>query len=276
MNSIETFQADELILRAIPDHFQVSFNDPIFKAVEEDGKRFIYMEAHDESLDLENERVMLKALMEQKDYYLQKGNIDLGHFSKLPPNKDRPNPRYYEIGQPVEVDFDTRKRSTLVKGLIYQNNDLSDWFWQTTRMTPAMKWYPSIGGHTVQKSIEEIDGKRMGIVKKLIWSNIGLTQEPINQGVPPMRTIPFGLFVKSLTGGMMIEKAMDTTTAAPLMREDLEGDAKIPENDEEWIEHYKKHKDQFSKMLMGEPYNMKKDAADKAVKYFYSQKLKSN
>lgn len=258
----------------IPDHFQITFNSSLLKAREEDGQRLIFMEAHDESLDLQNERVMMKALQEQREYFLRKGNIDLYHYSKLGPTTDRPNPRVYEIGQPIDVTFDYAKKSTLVKAVIYQGNQMADWFWQTLSYSPPMKWYPSIGGATVHKSIEQNGTTVNALIDKIIWSNIGLTQEPINQGVPPIQTVPFGVFMNDYHAGSerFIYKSVDTATAAPLVREDLEGDG-YPQDEQQWTEHYKNNSQNYIKILASPPFNIPLKQAEQTVKYFYAQKI---
>lgn len=230
---------EQILLGALPDRFILSFDGMEFlKAVDtaDSKKRNVYFKASDESLDMQDDSVLMTALKDSKDYFLAKGNFDYGHYSKIPykvligvaPEGDGAVrvPRMFELGQPTEVVFDKASNSTFVKGTIYDGMPLSDWFWKTLNANPPMRWYPSIGGATLEKAIAFEGGKQIAHITKVRWSNIGFTQEPINStGVSGVSSFPIGKFFKSFDGGIDLEKAMDAKSVAPLIAEDLEGAA---------------------------------------------------
>jgi hypothetical protein len=198
--------SDQALLDASPSF--ISIGD-LFKATpaSEGGERFIYLEASNETRDLQNEIVLQKALSDSADYYLQFGNVDLEHYSLI----GRPNPKTgfvgipdyedYEIGRPVDVRLEVDR--TFVKARIHAGNgptaERANRFWSSiTDLNPPKRWFPSIGGAVLAKSIE-IDadtGNRYPVINKVRWSNIGMSLTPVNPNLPVCSTVPFGVLAK--------------------------------------------------------------------------------
>ena len=183
--------------------------------VEEAGRRFVYIEASNEALDIQNEVVLAKALKDSAEYYLQYGNIDLDHVTQIGAKSNIKNYHFYEIGRPLEVQIDGTR--TFVKGEIFSGEgdsvEKANMFWDSlTKQTPAQRWYPSIGGSVLAKS-EDFDASiqaKKTVVSEVRWSNIGFSKTPVNDSVAGVATVPIGALAKSFNGfGFDINKALE-------------------------------------------------------------------
>jgi len=193
---------EEQQLADIPDF--LSF-DLMLKATpsSEGGKRFIYLEASNEAVDYEGEKVLAKALNESSDYFLKFGNIDIDHFTVLGPKLGLPDYMSYEIGRPVAVSV--KGETTMVKAELYQGSGPlaahANMVWESmTQLNPPARWYPSVGGAILAKSIQiDPDTKnKMAVIEKVRWSNIALSRTPANLNVPVASAMPMATFAKSL------------------------------------------------------------------------------
>ena len=206
---------DAGLLAAVPAYLSIG---DMFKAspVVEGGDRFIYLEASNETLDQQNEIVLAKALSDSSDYYLKFGNLDIDHYTQIGARSGIPNYEMFEIGRPVEVAV--RGGSTFVKGHIYsgtgQAAEKANAFWSSlVDVKPAQRWYPSVGGAVIAKSIvidPETKNKK-AVINKVRWSNIGFSKTPVNANLSTVSTIPFGALAKSLCvdGGWDFLKAVE-------------------------------------------------------------------
>jgi hypothetical protein len=201
----------------------------------EGDKRFIYIEASNEVEDQQDETVLQKALKDSSDWFLQYGNLDIDHYTligkpnpgknatattpAIPGHPGIPGCELFEIGRPVDVRFEGKK--TFVKGLVCTGEGLAsekaNEFWSSlTDISPPSRWYPSVGGHVMDRAIE-IDPStktRKAYVTKVRWSNIGFSKTPVNQAVPTVATIPFGVLAKSWGAlGIDFVKALEASYA---------------------------------------------------------------
>lgn len=203
---------DEQLLSSVPDFIDIG---GMMKATpaEENGERLLYFEASNEDLDHQNEVVLQKALTDSSDYYLRHGNVDLSHYTIIGPKLGIPNHLEYEIGKPLEVRVEGK--STFVKAQLYRGESSmarnANMVWDSlTRQTPPARWYPSVGGAVLAKSVKvDPDSKaRVAVIEKVRWGNIALDRQPVNKTVPEASVIPVGIFAKSL-GGFVIAKALE-------------------------------------------------------------------
>lgn len=186
---------------------------------EEDGKRLLYLEASDETLDHQQEKVLQSALVDSRDYYLRHGNLDISHYTLIGMKHGIPDHLSYEIGKPVEVRFgDGATKKTFVKAELYQGAnggtskqaENADMVWKSiTKQRPAMSWFPSVGGGILDKgpAVDPETKSTITVVKKVRWCNIGLDRMPVNKSVPEVSRAPIGLFAKSL-GGYYVLKTL--------------------------------------------------------------------
>lgn len=217
-----TGSTDEQMLAAIPDFLCLP---AMMKATpsEEGGGRFLYIEASNEDVDHQNEVILQKALEESAPYYMRHGNVDLSHWTIMGARAGIPNYLEYEIGRPVDVRVDGRR--TFLKAQLYQGDSAmsrnADMVWDSlTKQTPPAKWYASVGGAVLSKSVRiDPDTKnRVAVVDRVRWNNTALDRCPVNKTVPEVSTAPMGVFAKSL-GGFIISKALEAgygTDAAAL------------------------------------------------------------
>lgn len=203
---------DAQLLASVPDF--ISFGG-MFKAapMTEGDERILYLEASNEDVDHQGEVVMQKALSDSADYYLRHGNIDLSHYSLLGPKSGIPDFMSYEIGKPIAVRVDGQR--TFVKAQLYRGDSPmaknANMVWDSiTKQSPPSRWYPSVGGAVLAKSIKihPKTRERVAVIEKVRWNNIALDRCPVNKTVPEVSTAPVGVFAKSL-GGFVLSKALE-------------------------------------------------------------------
>ncbi|WP_175787435.1 hypothetical protein [Burkholderia anthina] len=192
---------ESALLDALPSYVSIS---PMLKATPktEGGRRFIYVEASNESKDQQDEIVLKKALEASADYFTKFGNLDLDHLTLIGARQGIANPESYEIGLPVEVRFD--RGATFVKGEIYAGNGLmaekANLFWSSlTDLNPPKRWYTSVGGAVLAKSMQDdaSTGGRVAVVSKVRWSNLAFSATPVNPNLAVASLDPIGPLAKS-------------------------------------------------------------------------------
>jgi hypothetical protein len=202
---------DEQLLADIPEFLSIS---EMLKATpsEEGGERFIYLEASNEGVDQQGERVLAKALEDSASHFLKFGNIDLDHFTIIGQRMGLANPMAYEVGRPVDVTV--RGDRTFVKAQLYKGTGElaknANMVWESmTQLNPPARWYPSVGGSVLAKSVQldPATNEKVGLVTKVRWTNIALSRTPVNQHLPAAGTVPLATFAKSL-GGLVMSKSL--------------------------------------------------------------------
>lgn len=202
---------DAALLAAVPEYISMG---GLLKATPsaEGGRRIIYFEASNEDVDHQGEVVLQKALEDSSAHYLRHGNVDLSHFTMLGAKMGLPNYHDYEIGRPVEVRADGRK--TFVKAELYQGDSAmarnATMVWDSmTNQVPAARWYPSVGGAVLAKSIkiDPATKNRVAVVESVRWANVALDRQPVNKTVGEASAAPVGVFAKSL-GGFVVAKML--------------------------------------------------------------------
>lgn len=205
---------DEQLLASVPDFISVG---GLLKATpnEDGGRRYVFFEASNEDVDHQNEVVLQKALEQSSEYYLRHGNVDLSHYTLLGPKAGIQNFLEYEIGKPVAVRVDGKH--TFVKAELYQGDSPmarnANMVWDSlTKQVPPMRWYPSVGGQVLHKSVQfdPVTKSRVAVVERVRWNNTALDRCPVNKTVPEISTVPVGAFAKSL-GGFVIAKALEAS-----------------------------------------------------------------
>lgn len=204
----------------LPDYLSIDMMLKATPATEGD-RRFIYFEAAKEARDQQNEIVLAKALEESADHYIRYGNVDIDHKSMAPVAKMHgiERPELWEIGTPVDVRFDGV--STFVKAELFQGDttlaENANMVWDgMTKLSPPRKYYPSVGGKILAKSVrlDQKTGDKVGVVSGVRWTNVAISQHPVNQHVGGVMTIPFGVLAKSWgPDGLNITKALEASYA---------------------------------------------------------------
>lgn len=211
---------DAQLLAGIPEFLSIG---SMLKATPfvDGGQRIVYFEASNEGVDQQDEVIAAKALAESAEYFKRYGNIDIDHYTLIgKPNAEIgragiPGCELYEIGRPLDVR--QSGGTTFVKAQIYSGSgpaaQRANDFWSSiTELNPPQRWYPSVGGSVLAKSIQvdKKSGLRKAIVNKVRWNNIGVSKTPVNQHVGTCATIPLGAFAKSWTAaGLDFAKALE-------------------------------------------------------------------
>jgi hypothetical protein len=201
------FDDDISLLAGVPDYITI---EPLLKATPrtEGDRRFIFIEASNESKDQQNEVILASALEASAEYYKRFGNLDIDHYTQIgKPNPAKgwvgiPNPEQFEIGKPVDVRIE--KGSTFVKGEIHSGTgpmaEKANAFWSSLMdVTPPHRWYPSVGGSVTGKeiSIDQRTGARTAVINAVRWTNVAFSKTPVNARVAAASTVPFGPLAKS-------------------------------------------------------------------------------
>lgn len=181
------------------------------QAVTDNAQRLIYMQVSSEDVDQQGERVLSSALAESAQAFLRTGNIDIDHITLIRERGGYKDWMGYEIGRPVDVVVDGAR--THVSAQLYAGDtpmaERANQVWDSmTKLQPPARWYPSVGGAVLSKGIE-IDpatGAKVGLIKKVRWTNVGLSRTPVNPEVPTVSAMPFGVFVKSWGPGGLVLK----------------------------------------------------------------------
>lgn len=210
---------DDAMLCAVPEFISLGGLLKATPSVEGED-RVLYFEASNEDLDHQNEIILQKALAESADYYLRHGNIDLSHYSILGPKSGVSNFMEYEIGKPVDVRMEGPR--TFVKSLLYRGDSPmarnANMVWDSlTKQSPPSRWYPSVGGSVLGKSIklDPETGAKVAVIDKVRWNNVALDRCPVNKTVPEVSTTAEGVFAKSLNGFVLkaLEASYSTNVA---------------------------------------------------------------
>lgn len=199
---------NEALLNALPSFVSI---DPLLKATPatEGGRRFVYVEASNESRDQQNEVILSKALEASAEYYKKFGNVDIDHYTQIgKPNPAKgwagiPNPEQYEIGRPVDVRI--KDGATFVKAEIYSGSgpmaERANAFWSSlTDLNPPQRWYPSVGGAVIDKEVvfDSATMRKSAVIKQVRWTNLAMSRTPVNANLPTASLAPLGPLAKSM------------------------------------------------------------------------------
>lgn len=178
------------LLEQLTNPFYTPLDSVLIKGVEENGKWIIYLQASNEMQDQDGETVETGALKKAADYFLSHGVISWDHKHKVTHDPG------FIIGEPLDVKF-TAKGETLVKGYLYQSNDIAQKVWKNIQ-SGARRIGASIGGGILQKAETTI--------KQVIWDETALTHKPVNDGTLGLvQVVPFTEFAKALMAGSGVD-----------------------------------------------------------------------
>lgn len=214
---------DAELLASVPDFLTVG---ALLKAtpVEEGGRRLLYMEASKETSDQVGETVLAKALADQRDFYLKYGNIDIDHYTVIGAKHGIPDYLTYEIGKPLDVA--QRDGRTFVKAELYQSAgrlggsgpmvEKANMVWDSmTKLQPPQRWYPSVGGGVLNKSIRlDGNGNRRVVIDKVRWTNTCVSKTPAHGEVSGVSTVPMEVFAKCLGAAGTVDWTMAKSLTA--------------------------------------------------------------
>jgi len=211
------------------DHDEIFLQMHLNKALERDlnGNVIFTVEASNENLDIEQQRVLQSALLSTKDYFLKSGVVSKDHKHRTF-HKDGTFDIHEEfvIGEPIDVF--TKGTSTLIKGKLYPKNEHAQKFIELLDQG-STRVKASVGGLVprVKKVLE--NGRKVGTIVSVLWDDVALTIQPVNPTVEPAVSLAKSLssfeFVKTLSAGYGTDSATFTGGRA-LQKEDV-GNEKI-------------------------------------------------
>ncbi|MGP1459517.1 MAG: hypothetical protein ACTTKL_09435 [Treponema sp.] len=195
---------------------------------DEFGNYIFEVEASNENVDLQDQIVLQNALMESKDEFLRGGVVSYDHLHKqTDANGVIISDPSMVIGEPIDVEFDTKTKSTVVKGKLYATNEKAK---EIIKMLKAgsTRVRASIGGifPKVVKNAET----GIETITHVLWNDLALTVAPVNNLVGSatlVKSLSAKEFVSSLP--LEIKKSLSAGygTDANAMNG---GRALIPEN----------------------------------------------
>jgi hypothetical protein len=188
---------------------------------DENGNPIIVAEASNENLDLQEQVVLQRALMDSKEYFLSNGVIAYDH-KHLRPDPEDPSwtPEKYIIGQPISVE--RRGKTTIVKARLFKSNEIVKEL--VSKLQDGATYIKTSVGGLRPKVIKEWDGKLKKMVEKVtsvLWSELSITPRPVNSTLGPV-VLSSSAFVKSIQVGHSTDSAT-ATGGASLVKQDLDG-----------------------------------------------------
>lgn len=176
---------------------------------DENGNPIVIIEASNENLDFEGEKVLRSALLNSKKYFLQNGVISYDH--KHLPSADNFNwdPEWnaekYVLGKPLDawegLSEETGEKVVKVKAVLSKSNALAKEIINKLKDNIGTV-KASVGGRKVRKALK-MDTKTYKETPTIVgvnWDEVALTYKPVNQTLGPTTLCPKD-FVKSLTAG---------------------------------------------------------------------------
>ena len=170
----------------------------LIKASVSDGRRIVELEASNEGVDLEGDRILQSALMGSKESFIKSGHLDIEHYSEIGDRLDPPipNPASYIVGRPLDV-VDLGNGRTGVVGEIAKSADGSyrpdlfmyDMLWESLNRVPPVKWLASIYGYPVPEAVVDCSqntcshGTTRYEVHKLDWRSLAFCKNPMNNHI---------------------------------------------------------------------------------------------
>jgi hypothetical protein len=197
--------------------FYSPFRTTLVKAEESDGKWNVFLQASNEGFDQDKEKMLVKALQDQAQYYESHGVISWDHKQK-----QLHDPSFI-IGEPTDVAFNA-KNETLVKGILYKENKRAQGLWENL-MSKSTRFGASVGGYILHKA--------QNIIDKVFWDETAITHKPVNdETLGKVQLMSFPEFAKALMAGAGVD-ASSFTGGRALTSESLQGNSQTDEGDEE-------------------------------------------
>ena len=194
-----------------------------------DGNYIFEVEASNENLDLQNQIIQQKALIDSKEYFLSNGVVSDDHQHKrFDANGNVISDKTKIIGEPISVR--TEGTRTFVKGKLYSYVEAAKPFIDLLK-AHSSRVKASVGGI---KPIVRKNKDGTETVTAFMWNDLALTCSPVNYTVGSAafaKSMSNVEFCKALSAGYGTDAAT-MTGGRCLQKEDLEGEVanNTPEN----------------------------------------------
>jgi hypothetical protein len=189
---------------------------------DENGNWVFDVEASNENLDFEGQRVLQNALLNSKDYFLTNGVVSKDHLHQRAQKGGKIFfDESYVIGEPKKVYVKDGK--VRVNGCLYKSNVYAQEFAKLLNDN-STRVKASVGGLFPKVVKRNENGVEVGNVVSVLWNDLALTIAPVNPTVGPavlVKSLSSFEFVKSLSAGNGTDSAGFSGGRA-LQKEDVE------------------------------------------------------
>ena len=175
--------------------------------VDTNGNPIVVIEASNENLDYDGERVLRTALMNSYEYFMENGVISYDH-KHLQRDPDDPTwtAEKYIIGKPLDAwegEDDNGRPVVKVKAVLSRSNEIAKQI--ITKLKDGLGTVKaSVGGRRVTKAnmMDTTTFQDVPTIISVDWDEVALTHKPVNQTLgATMLSYPPSDFVKSMTAG---------------------------------------------------------------------------
>ncbi|MDR1073536.1 MAG: hypothetical protein LBL45_07665 [Treponema sp.] len=169
---------------------------------DDNGKWVFDVEASNENLDFEGQRVLQNALLNSKEYFLTNGVVSKDHLHQRTHEGGKIlYDESYVIGEPRKVYVQDGK--VRVRGCLYKSNEYAQEFAKLLNDN-STRVKASVGGLFPKVVKRKENGVDVGDVVSVLWNDLALTIAPVNPTVGPavlVKSLSSFEFVKSLSAG---------------------------------------------------------------------------
>jgi hypothetical protein len=169
---------------------------------DENGNWVFDVEASNENLDFEGQRVLQNALLNSQDYFLTNGVVSKDHLHQRTQKGGKIlYDESYVIGEPRKVYVQDGK--VMVQGCLYKSNEYAQEFAKLLNDN-STRVKASVGGLFPKVVKRKENGVDVGNVVSVLWNDLALTIAPVNPTVGPavlVKSLSSFEFVKSLSAG---------------------------------------------------------------------------
>jgi ribosomal protein L12E/L44/L45/RPP1/RPP2 len=188
---------------------------------DENGNPLIMVEASNENLDQQEQKVLQRALLDSKEYFMRNGIISYDHrHLRRDPSDPSWNPEKYIIGEPVSVE--SKGNKTFVKARLFRSSPIVKEI--LTKLKDGARYLKaSVGGirPVIENVYDEKLKRPLEQVISVLWNELAITPKPVNDTLSPV-ALSSASFVKSLTMGYTTDPSSASGGAA-LGVQSLEG-----------------------------------------------------
>jgi hypothetical protein len=212
------------------DHNQIFLQMQLKKGLgtDENGNWVFDVEASNENLDFEGQRVLQRALLNSKEYFLTNGVVSKDHrhmIVKKPLRQEAPLDitfgESFIIGEPKKVYVQDGK--VRVRGCLYKSNPYAQEYAKLLQDN-STRVKASVGGFCPKVVKKSENGVEVRNVVSVLWNDLALTIAPVNPTVGPavlVKALTSYDFVKSLSAGYGTD-SMEFSEGRTLQKEDME------------------------------------------------------
>lgn len=162
----------------------------LVKAREVGGRRIVEVEASNEAIDSEGDKILQSALLNSAKSFVKSGHLDIDHLSEIGDRLGLADPGEFIVGKPLEVK-DLGDGRTGVVGELFNDRRQADSLWASLTAEPPVLWRASIYGFPLPNQVidcrvskaEDANGATRFLVKGLHWKSLAFTKHPINDAI---------------------------------------------------------------------------------------------